>query len=99
MSGSPAKPRRLEARRRVREEVEPGDEARMVGAPRALEPEVEIAERAGERDRADVAQFLGRRRLESRERPGNLVALIDDPFFRALVRLAPERFVAQQDGR
>src|SRR5215218_1138300 len=65
----PLHPRRLEGRHAFREIVEPGDELRVVVAPLALEAQVEIAERAGERDMADV----DRRRRGSVERAFRLV--------------------------
>ena len=61
---SPPRPRRLEARGRVGEHIEPTYEARMLRPPGALKAQVEVAEGAGERDRADVAEFLRRRRVE-----------------------------------
>ena len=44
----PSEPRRLESGDVRRERLEPGDELGMFGAPRALEPQIEIAERASE---------------------------------------------------
>ena len=51
----------------------------MGGAPPALETEVEVTERAGERDRADVADLLGRRPFGNAERPLDLAGVVGDP--------------------
>ena len=72
----------------------------MIGAPGAFETEIQIAQRAGERDSADVSVSAARRgRLDDRERAGDLAALIFYPLGAAHFRLAPCLFVAQQQRR
>src|SRR5271166_2010380 len=95
---SPPKPRRLETRHSGGEEVEPGGEAGVMGAPGAFEAQVEVAERASEGDRADV-EVVRRRLIERAEGAGDLVALIGDPLLRAHFWLAPNCLVAQKHGR
>ena len=78
-------PHRPGRRRRKRE---PADQPRMTRPPFAGEAQVEIAERAGERDCANMGRAgLGRLRFERRERPRHLPRLIVDPLGRTFPRL------------
>ena len=52
----PANARRLEGRKAAAKASSQATEPRMIGPPRAGKAQIEIAERAGERDRADVAR-------------------------------------------
>src|SRR5450432_1398758 len=76
-NGAQASPRRRgggEGRHAGREVAEPGGETRMLVAPAPREAKVAIAERAGERDLADIGRQIeaGRRRLQHRQRARDL---------------------------
>src|SRR6516165_5861127 len=81
------------------ETVEPGDELGISAPPRAVEAEIAIAERAGERDLADGRRRIDRRRrsFERGERAGHLAGLMLEPFRLVGLRLAPPRLVDGED--
>src|ERR1700719_4258561 len=85
----------------LREFVEPFHELRMRLAPVGSEAKIEIAERAGKRDVADVELRPegGRRLFQLGERAAHLAGLMIDPF-RLVFLCRPEAaFVYAQDSR
>ncbi len=70
----------------------------MGGAPEPLEAQIEIAEGAGQGDRAGVARrSLGRARFQRRERPRHLAGLMIEPLGRSHRRVAKAQFVDLQN--
>src|SRR5262249_19252623 len=81
------------------ETILPGPQPRMILAPAPLEAEVAIAERAGERDLADVGRRVetGRRGFERGRRARHLAALMIEPFRLVLVGGPITGLVIDQD--
>jgi len=71
----------------------------MVRAPSAAEAEIEIAERAGERDLADIRRAVerGRCRFQMAQSAHDLVGLMVEPFALMLLRRPEPALVDLQD--
>src|SRR5262245_14471438 len=78
--------------------IEPGDQARMILAPRSLETEITIPERAGERDLPDIRHGIERgwRRFERGQSACHLSHLMIDPFWLVPLGWTKAAFVDHQ---
>src|SRR6266571_1083996 len=72
----------------------------MMLAPASLEPQVEIAERAGSGDLSDMREPVeaGRLRLERGQHPGHLAGLMLDPSRLVTLRRPPAAFIDSQNA-